>query len=183
MRTTRLMTWCGAALALGLVSGCNPTGTDDTLTDATPEAPAQPATPPADTAAGTGATTEQATSLTVAAGASGSYLADNTHRTLYLLEGDTDGRKCSDACLAAWPPLLAMQGAPMTTAPNLQADLLGTVQRADGTRQVTYNGHPLYHYAQDSGPGTTAGHDVDDQWGEWYLVTPTGDALGEGEGG
>ena len=49
--------------------------------------------------------------------------------------------------------------------------------RPDGATQVTFNGRPLYRYAKDSGPGAVTGQDVHDQWGEWYLVTPAGDAL------
>ena len=56
----------------------------------------------------------------------------------------------------------------------LEPELVGSVQRHDGTAQVTYDGSPLY-YARDSGPGQTTGQDVTDQWGEWYLVQPSGE--------
>jgi predicted lipoprotein with Yx(FWY)xxD motif len=181
MRRIPLTMWCSAALALGL-AGCNADRTDDTLTDATPDVAGEPATvdpatppgamPPADT----GATTEAA-NLTVATGSAGSYLADNSGRALYMLEGDTDGSKCTEGCLEVWPPLLAPQGAPTATAPNLKAEMLGTTKRADGSTQVTYNGHPLYRYTQDTGPGSTAGQGIDDDWGEWYLVSPEGTAM------
>jgi hypothetical protein len=45
--------------------------------------------------------------------------------------------------------------------------------------QVTYNGHPLYYYVRDLGPGRTTGQHVSDAWGEWYLVTPQGAPLDE----
>lgn len=173
----------GGLVALGL-AGCNKNRTDDTLSDATPEpattAPViAPATQPTDmvvtpsSAAGT---------LTVAtAGASGPYLANATGNALYLLEGDADGSKCTGACLAAWPPLLATDAMP-SVGVNLQANLVGTIRRADGSTQVTYNRHPLYRYVADTGAGQTAGHGVEDQWGEWYLLTPQGEPIEHASG-
>lgn len=182
---------CSAALLLGL-AGCNADRTDDTV--ATTPAATEPAAPPVDTAPPTdttmGQTTPQgAAMLSVATGTAGAYLADDQGRAVYMLEGDTDGSKCTAACLEAWPPLSApagttgmsgTTGTTTTTPGSLRMDLVGTIERADGTSQVTYGGHPLYRYAKDTGAGTTTGHGVDDQWGEWYLVTPEGEAMEEG---
>ena len=111
----------------------------------------------------------------------GTYLADANGRALYLLEADAQGAsKCTDACAQAWPPLIANQGNPTAADASVQANLISTIQRPDGTRQVTYGGHPLYYYAQDQGPGETKGQDLTDQWGEWYLVTPAGKPLEHG---
>lgn len=171
MRKTPLFVMCGAAMLLG-VAGCNREATVDTDVATTPPAEATPADPaPAATA-----TPAPAGTLTVATGAPGAYVADNTGRAVYVLEGDENGSKCSGECLAAWPPLLA-DAPPVAGAPNLQGVMIGTVERSDGTTQVTYNGHPLYLYARDATPGTTMGQGVKDQWGEWYLVGPTGVAM------
>ena len=51
--------------------------------------------------------------------------------------------------------------------------LLGTVERRDGTTQVTYAGHPLYFYAHE-GPGQVLCHDVEEYGGVWLVVTPSG---------
>lgn len=110
----------------------------------------------------------------------GAYLTDGQGRALYVLEGEEDEITCIDACADAWPPLLAEEGQASAAAPGLDESLLGTIERPDGQRQVTYGGHPLYYYSQDSGPGTTMGQDVEDEWGEWYLVTPEGEHLEEG---
>lgn len=110
----------------------------------------------------------------------GAYITDASGRALYLLEGEPSDRStCTDACAEAWPPLLA-GGTPPQPAAGLSGEI-GTIERQDGSMQVTYAGHPLYYYHDDQGPGDTTGQDVTDQWGEWYLVTPSGEPL-EGEG-
>ena len=171
MRKTPLFVMCGAVLMLG-VAGCNREALD-TEVAATPPVDTTPAEP---TAAPTPTTPAPAGTLTLATGAPGSYVADNTGRAVYVLEGDENGSKCTGDCLAAWPPLLA-DAPPVAGSPSLQGVMIGTVERSDGTTQVTYNGKPLYLYARDTAPGTTLGQDVTDKWGEWYLVGPTGVAM------
>ncbi|MDQ3204940.1 MAG: hypothetical protein M3Q40_00170 [Pseudomonadota bacterium] len=111
-------------------------------------------------------------------GAPGSYLVDSEGHPLYLLEGDIDGSKCVGACLDAWPPVLRL------SLPNAErgvdAAMIGTITREDNSLQVAYGGKPLYYYAQDPDGGPPKGHDVDDQWGAWSLVSPEGEPLGEG---
>lgn len=117
--------------------------------------------------------------------AGGAYLTDAGGRALYTLEGEDDPGACVDACAEAWPPYTRTAAddlAPSLRNVGLQADLLGSVDREDGSSQVTYGGHPLYFYARDTEPGQTTGQDVTDEWGEWYLVQPSGE-LQEGEGG
>jgi len=180
MHTTRMQVLCAAIIALGLAA-CD--RDDGAYADATPEV-VPPATAPEDSglpAAGTDAMPATATPgmLTVAnAGMGDPYLVDAAGNALYLLEGDTDGSRCTGACLEAWPPLLVTDVQPSTDA-SLRADLVGTIQRPDGSTQVTYNGRPLHRYAADTGAGRAAGHDLEDQWGEWYLVSPEGEALAD----
>ena len=172
MRKTRLFVMCGALVMLGVV-GCNREAVDTDIATTTPPADTTPTEP---TPAPTPAMPAPAGTLTLATGAPGSYVADNTGRAVYVLEGDENGSKCTGDCLAAWPPLLA-DAPPVAGSPTLQGVMIGTVERSDGTTQVTYNGHPLYLYAKDAGPGSTTGQDVTDQWGEWYLVGPAGVAM------
>lgn len=108
----------------------------------------------------------------------GKYLVDATGKTLYVLEKDSKGASsCYDACSTKWPPLLAPQGTPKALDPSIQAGAIVDIQRTDGNVQVTFHGHPLYHYAQDLTAGQINGAGVKDQFGEWYLVTPGGDPL------
>jgi predicted lipoprotein with Yx(FWY)xxD motif len=110
----------------------------------------------------------------------GPYLADGNGRALYLLEEDRRGQStCYEMCAAIWPPLLGGPGRPISADPSVRSDLLGTMARQGGGSQVTYNGHPLYYYLGDARPAQTRGHHVEDSWGEWYLVSPSGEHVGE----
>lgn len=114
-------------------------------------------------------------------GGVGSYLTDAEGRALYLLEEEpADSSICYEECAQEWPPFLAQQGSPRAANAEVGNELISTIERRDGQRQVTYAGHPLYYYHDDRGPGDTAGQDVTDQWGEWYLVRPDGQPLEEG---
>jgi predicted lipoprotein with Yx(FWY)xxD motif len=110
--------------------------------------------------------------LTVRESDFGPMLFDEPGQAIYLFEVETDGRpQCYGECAAAWPPVLTT-GAPQATN-GVQADLLGTVARDDGSAQVTYGGHPLYFYAHE-GPGQVLCHDVVENGGRWLVVTPEG---------
>ena len=108
----------------------------------------------------------------------GRYLVDATGKTLYMLEKDSNGAStCQGACTTEWPPLLAQQGTPRTLDPALDDSAVGVIQRHDGTQQVTFNGHPLYHYVRDTAAGLINGAGRKDQFGEWYLLGPEGNTL------
>ena len=105
----------------------------------------------------------------------GQTLVDGQGRTLYLFEADTAGRSnCHGACASAWPPYLS-SGAP-EAGTGVTGGLLGTIP-GDGGTQVTYHGHPLYHYVGDSQPGDTAGQGLDQFGAKWYVVAPGGDRI------
>lgn len=113
----------------------------------------------------------------------GAYITGPDGRAVYLLEGEPAGQSsCYDACADEWPPLLAGAGATDGGAAGVQPNLIGTLERRDGSAQVTYGGHALYYYHDDTGPGEIKGQDVTDQWGEWYLVRPSGEPLEEHSG-
>ncbi|MBI4311389.1 MAG: hypothetical protein HY681_06370 [Chloroflexi bacterium] len=103
----------------------------------------------------------------------GDVLVDHSGRTLYLFTNDGSGTSaCSDGCARAWPPVLTV-GDPSAGAGANQG-LLGTIQRSDGTKQVTYKGHPLYYFASDDKPGDAKGHKVG---GVWFALNAAGDAV------
>lgn len=109
----------------------------------------------------------------------GSYLTDAEGRSLYLYlhdkpEGATEEVQsvCQNECEALWPPL-TVEGEP-TAGEGVAASLLGTIEREDGSTQVTYNDWPLYYYAEDQNPGDATGQGVGEVW---YLVSPYGEAI------
>jgi predicted lipoprotein with Yx(FWY)xxD motif len=104
----------------------------------------------------------------------GTMLFDERGQAIYLFDKETsDNPECYDDCAEAWPPVLT-EGDPEAES-DVEAGLLDTTERDDGSLQVTYNGHPLYFYA-DEDPGEVLCHDVDDFGGTWLVVTPEGDA-------
>ena len=55
--------------------------------------------------------------------------------------------------------------------------LLGTTKRADGTEQVTYNGHPLYYFAADTGAGMAKGQGSKEFGADWYVLNAKGSKI------
>ncbi len=108
-----------------------------------------------------------ATIATRAADSLGTYLTDQTGRTLYMYTKDTVGiSNCYDACATAWPPLMTQADPAL---PSDIAGVIGTTQRTDGGLQVTYNGMPLYYWVKDQKPGDTTGQNVG---GVWFVINP-----------
>jgi predicted lipoprotein with Yx(FWY)xxD motif len=106
----------------------------------------------------------------------GRILFDGHGRALYLFTHDTGaGSRCSAACAAAWPPFLS-RSAPRAGRGAKQS-LLATTRRGDGSRQVTYAGHPLYYYVGDARPGQVGCQAALEYGGYWYVVRSDGRAL------
>ena len=103
----------------------------------------------------------------------GKVIVSSAGRTLYLLTADSaTSSSCSASCVSVWPPL-TVSGAP-TAGPGVESSKLGTITRADGTKQVTYAGHPLYTFAGDSTAGDVRGEAIHSFGGTWEALTPAG---------
>ncbi|HTT53935.1 MAG TPA: hypothetical protein VMH35_21280 [Streptosporangiaceae bacterium] len=125
------------------------------------------------TAGGTSNASATGTVIAAHAGSAGAFLTTASGRTVYLWTADGMNRSnCSGACSGAWPAVLAH--GKLTAAGGAKAADLGTITRSDGTKQVTYDGHPLYTFAGDSGPGQTSGQGNDGFGAKWWLVAPAG---------
>lgn len=70
----------------------------------------------------------------------GTILVDGDGNTLYVFDDDSDGTSsCDDQCAENWPPLTGGAEA----SGDVDAGLLGSTERDEGTVQVTYGGSPL----------------------------------------
>ena len=108
----------------------------------------------------------------------GQILTDAQGRTLYLFARDSGaGSACDTSCAAVWPPLTT--GGAAFAGSGASGGLVGTITRADGSKQVTYNGHPLYYYVGDRNPGDTTGQNLDQFGGGWYVLSPAGAQIGQ----
>ena len=106
----------------------------------------------------------------------GTFLVDANGRALYLWDADHGSMStCSGACAQAWPPLTTT--ATPKASGSVKASLLGTTKRTDGSREVTYAGHPLYTFAGDTQAGQTTGQGSNGFGAPWWVVTPAGKAL------
>ena len=109
----------------------------------------------------------------------GKVIANGRGHTLYLFEKDKHGTSaCSGACASYWPPLLT-HGKPVAVG-GAKRSLLGTIKRADGSRQVTYAGHPVYTYVLDTKRGQTRGEGSTLFGAGWDALTPAGKKIENG---
>jgi predicted lipoprotein with Yx(FWY)xxD motif len=156
----------GAAL---LVAACS---SGSSSAAATPASSA-PAASSASAPASGGASASGATVITTAKASGGTVLTDGAGRAVYLWVADTgDASTCSGACAGAWPPVTA--SGTVTASGSAMSSDLGTITRSDGTKQVTYDKHPLYYFEGDSGPGTATGQGSDSFGAKWWLLAPSG---------
>lgn len=117
-------------------------------------------------------------SLGEAAGV-GQVLVDSEGMTLYYFQKDQKGSgksKCEGACAEAWPPLTT-EGEPEAMQ-GVKAAMLGTIEREDGTTQVTYAGWPLYTFVEDQKPGEDNGTDSKAFGASWYPLHSNGKKAG-----
>ena len=156
-----------AALALAsalVLAACGSSGSSGTSSSSTP--------------ATTSATSSARPASVVATKTTslGTFLVDSKGRALYLWDADHGSMStCSGACAQAWPPLTT-SGTPKAGG-KVKASLLGTTTRSDGSREVTYAGHPLYYFEGDSAPGQATGQGSDGFGAPWWVVSPAGKAI------
>src|SRR6476469_8552505 len=103
----------------------------------------------------------------------GKILVDSKGRTLYSFGHDKkDKSRCNGQCASFWPPA----GSPKhpTVGSGVTKSMLKVIKRSDGTRQLSYNGHPLYRYVGDGKPGDTNGENITAFGGKWDVVSAKG---------
>jgi predicted lipoprotein with Yx(FWY)xxD motif len=153
-----------------LLAACGDDGgsSESSTTDATDTTDA----PVIDDNTGTGDTGGEEGSATVGLDDAG-VLVDAEGFTLYVFDDD-DGTTsaCEGACLDIWPALTV--AAEPIAGEGVDGTLLNTAEQADGRVQVTYNGHLLYTYANDTEPGQTNGDGVG---GVWHVIDSAGNPV------
>jgi predicted lipoprotein with Yx(FWY)xxD motif len=102
-------------------------------------------------------------------------LTDSAGFVLYWFAPDTPTTsKCNGSCATFWPPLI---GTPSLGSGVTLAGQLGTIKRANGQVQATYDGHPLYLFKSDTSAGMWTGNDIVASGAKWWLMTSTGSKL------
>ena len=149
MLTTRR--FAGLLIAsLALVAACSSGSATSAPAAATP-------TPAASVPASAGGST---VTIGMASTSLGAVLVGPNGMTLYIHAGDSaTSSACNGACASAWPPLAVASGQTAALASGVSGTL-GTLTRADGTVQVTFDGRPLYGWQGDKAPGDTTGQNV-----------------------
>jgi predicted lipoprotein with Yx(FWY)xxD motif len=171
----RLMAIGAAAGALAF-TGCGGGDDGDDSGDAGGAAASAPTTttkaPATETAPASAA---RGTTIRISDSDYGRILFDSDDQAIYLFDKEKGSQsECYGECAAAWPPVLT-KGEPLAGS-GLDASLIGTTQRDDGTSQVTYGGHPLYYYAHE-GPGQVLCQNVSEFGGLWLVVDSSGEAI------
>ena len=105
----------------------------------------------------------------------GAILVDGEGVTVYVFANDTpEVSNCTGGCARTWPPVVASEGTAGPAGDGVNADFLGTIERPDGDKQVTYNGRPLYNFSGDRAPGDARGQGVG---GVWFVISPDGEIV------
>jgi len=112
----------------------------------------------------------------------GTVLVDRAGRTIYSPEQEAHGKiLCTGDCLSFWFPVSVAAGTTLHD-PQGVTGALGTVHRAGGVTQLTYNGKPLYTFRLDSGPGQVHGNNFSDHFGStsftWKVIATSGSVSG-----
>ncbi len=178
MRSNFVLTG-GLVAAAFIAAACSPTSSTGLYPPSSPAASAAPsAAPVAAPSASPAPPVASGTAINIGTTNVGQVIVDSNGQTVYLFGGDKGtASTCNSAsCVQYWPPVLT-SGAPQAGA-GVNASLLGTTVRADGTTQVTYGGHPLYRFISDKKAGDATGQGVNAFGATWYVVSPSGAQIG-----
>ncbi len=183
MRHPSVLAAATLAVAGLAVAGCGSSSSSSSKTEAGAYSPASTSAAQGASSATTGAaanssgSTAGGTVVSTEHTGLGTVLAAGPKRlTVYLFASDTSSTStCSGACAQVWPPVTST-GKPKAEGGAMAADL-GTITRSDGTKQVTYKGHPLYWYVTDTQAGETTGQGVNSFGAPWYVLSPSGSEI------
>jgi predicted lipoprotein with Yx(FWY)xxD motif len=161
--------WAAPVLAGGvaLLAAC---GSSSPSTGASGPASSPPSSPAA--SASSGQPSSSAVVIMTRSTSVGTVLTNAKGDTLYWFVIDTPTKSnCTGSCASYWPPVI---GKPAAAAGLSLPHGFGTITRSGGQLQATYDGHPLYTYAGDTGPGQVNGNGINASGGKWWAMTPSG---------
>jgi predicted lipoprotein with Yx(FWY)xxD motif len=163
------------ALLFSLLLVLGACGSDSAKVASAPPTTKAPSTTVAASDASSSATTAAAGSsgavVEIKDSSLGKIVTNGSGVTLYMFTPDSaTSSACTGGCASAWPPVTG----PATKGTGVDADDLGVITRADGTKQATFYGHPLYTYAGDSVAGDVTGQG---SGGKWFVLTSAGTAV------
>jgi len=96
----------------------------------------------------------------------GEVLTTDGKQAIYVWNKEPKGKiRCTGACAKAWPPVLVKAGVVVPMHVKGVMGDFGTIRRAGGKRQLTFNRRALYTYAHEK-PGQVLCNDVDG----WFAV-------------
>jgi predicted lipoprotein with Yx(FWY)xxD motif len=158
-----------AAVAI-LVAACG----SSSSTSAAATKTTSPTTTPTASAAPSSRASRPTLALKTATGKAGIWLTNSAGRALYVYTRDKGTTsECYGPCATAWPPLTTTGPVTLSGKYAVARDL-GVTTRTNGTKQVTYGGHPLYYFKGDTAPGQTNGQGVN---GVFFLIGPVANVM------
>lgn len=96
--------------------------------------------------------------------------------TVYMFEADHgNSSSCYGACATSWPPVTT-SGSPKAEG-GVMSSKLSTITRKEGTKQLSYAGHPLYYYAGDASESEVTGQGLTSFGAPWYVLSPGGEVV------
>jgi predicted lipoprotein with Yx(FWY)xxD motif len=176
MRKIQLWSVAGLAATALTLTACGSSGSSA----AAGSAPAGSASSSAQSSAAASAPAAAAGGTALqAATVSGTKVVTNAKGfVLYWFVPDTStASKCTGSCATYWPPVTAP-----ATAGSGVTGTLGSITRSDGSKQATYDGHPLYTYAGDTAPGEAKGNGLNASGGVWHEMTVSAATLSSAPG-
>jgi predicted lipoprotein with Yx(FWY)xxD motif len=108
----------------------------------------------------------------------GTVVVSKSGLTLYGFTKDSSkSSACNGGCASTWVPWIANGSATVKAGSGLTQSLVGTITRTNGKKQITYGGHPLYHFTGDTKAGQQNGEAQKLNGGNWYVISKAGKFL------
>jgi predicted lipoprotein with Yx(FWY)xxD motif len=110
------------------------------------------------------------------------FLVDHNGRPVYTIEDASGGNaKLTGNCATNFTPVAGHSTAASGDT-SIKSSMTGSTTGANGSKQATYNGKPLYYYNGDQARGDAKGNGMKEDCGTAHLVSPGGTSASSGKG-